>query len=54
MLFLISSKNKLKANHNHFQSLQRQGIVVFNILKEQIESKSQRGSARGLGCRRCF
>ena len=41
-LFLISSKNKLKANHNETFMRVKKGSVVFNILKEQIESKSQR------------
>ena len=41
MLFLISSKNKLKANHNRAANEDPRDAVVFNILKEQIESKSQ-------------
>jgi hypothetical protein len=34
VLFLISSKNKLKANHNAYNNLINVNIVVFNILKE--------------------
>ena len=41
-LFLISSKNNMKANHNASVIVQKAPDVVFNILKEQYESKSQR------------
>ena len=41
LLFLISSKNKLKANHNLKAHTGLLISVVFNILKKQIESKSQ-------------
>ncbi len=37
----ISSKNKLKANHNVLQEVVRKTFSVANIIKEQIESKSQ-------------
>ncbi len=37
----ISSKNKLKANHNSKRVGLYQQASVANIIKEQIESKSQ-------------
>jgi len=44
MLFQISSKNKLKANHNGGVERCFIDVVVSNIVKEQIESKSQQGT----------
>ena len=41
MLSLILSKKILKANHNFSHSLKCSHLVVFNIVKENSESKSQ-------------
>ena len=40
-LYQISSKNKLKANHNMDIQASSCQLIVSNIVKEQIESKSQ-------------
>ena len=41
LLYQISSKNKLKANHNIYAGRIPHLRIVSNIVKEQIESKSQ-------------
>ena len=40
-LMRISSKNKLKANHNQLSIMEKKNSTDANIIKEQIESKSQ-------------
>ena len=53
-LFIILSKKNLKANHNLNNMFLRQGAVVYNIVKEKSESKSQQDSSKRLNQSRCL